>query len=831
MNEKNTRILLVEDDREFVRLVEHVLRQKGYLVEAAYDAQTALAAWKTHSSDALVVDYHLPDQNGLEFLRQLGDVGPLPPTIMLTAMEDETIGIEALHVGVETFLTKESAGTFRELLPIYLDRALSRTQLQKEKHQAEEQLREQCQMFHSVSECALDGIIVMDDQGKIVHWNPAAERIFGYPVEEAVGHDVHALLTPPEKRTQAAAGVANFLQTGEGPVLGQMLELEAIRRDGTRIPVELSVAAVPKSSCCRAVAIVRDISTRKRMELELQNRTDQLRFRLKELHCLFRIYQLLEDPEVPLEETLTKAVRLIRSAWQYPEITCARLVLQDKVFTTNNYQETLWKLAVPIWVGTTLTGALEVCYLQPRPQADIGPFLNEERSLLTVLAGHLGRIIDHLQTQQHIRQLKRQIEFILAATHTNLFVMDVQKNLLYVDPGTQQIYGDPTGRTCCDYFWGMEGMSGICELDGRADGEVVHSEATLPKENHRPVQLSSTAFQNEKGERLFATVMIDLTERKRIETELAQSQKLEALGRLAAGIAHELNTPAQYIQNNLHFLQEAFDALQKELDYSQKLQASLPKGQTSPRPPHLVSSDDLDFLCQEIPQALVQSAHGIEQIATIVRAMKQFAEPRSDGKQSVHLNVIIQSTLTLCQNEWQYVAEVVSDLDPHLPPVPGVAYDLHQVVLNLVVNAAQAIQESSTRSPDQKGIITVSSRQVGPWAELRVSDTGVGIPPENRSKIFDPFFTTREVGQGCGQGLTLVRAIVVEQHNGSIEVESEVGRGSTFIVRLPLERPVQSSNPVPSDAGTGGTSGLQCPLAGDVESPLSGMSSPPVPLS
>ncbi len=787
------RILLIEDDPEQVRLITRLLEQKGYVVESAPDGQTAWRLCQTAAYDALVVDYRLPDQNGLDFLRRLADQGALPPTIMLTGPREERIGIEAIELGVDTFLLKDSEGLFRALLPIHLERALHRARLEKEKRQAEAELQAHWRMFQAISDTALDAIIVMDAEGRIAHWNPAAERIFGYRADEAIGKNVHALLAPPEQQTQAAQAVAHFLRTGQGPVLGKILELEAVSKDGLRIPVELSVAAIPGTSCCRAAAIVREISARKRAETELQHRTEQLHFRLKELHCLFGIYRLLEETEAPWEETLAKAVRLIPSAWQYPEAACARIVLAQQVFATENFQETPWKLAAPIWVGGQLAGALEVCYLQSLPEADIGPFLKEEKALLELVANHLGRIIEQLQAQQHIRELKRQIEFVLQATNTELFITDSQRNLLYVDPGAQRIYGDPKGRTCYEYFAGSQSSCPGCPVGSIGEGQVIQHEATLPKEGHRPVQIITTAFRDENGQLLIANVAVDLTERKRMEAALLQSQKLEAIGRLAAGIAHEINTPAQYIRSNLQFLQEAFEALQNALAHSggRSLVGSgkpevKPADGRQPPPP---SGEDLESLCQEAPKALEQSIQGIEEIASIVRAIRA-TQPAATQKEPLDLNEVIRSTLTLSRNEWKQTAELVTDLDPQLPLIPGAAHDLHQVVFHLVLNAAQAIQEAQQKKAVQeKGTITISTRHMGPWVEMRVADNGVGIRPENLPKIFEPFFTTRPVGQGRGMGLTIARAVVVDGHGGTIEVESQPGQGATFIVRLPIEQP------------------------------------------
>ena len=189
-----------------------------------------------------------------------------------------------------------------------------------------------------------------------------------------------------------------------------------------------------------------------------------------------------------------------------------------------------------------------------------------------------------------------------------------------------------------------------------------------------------------------------------------------------------------------------------------------------------------------MPQAIRQSLEGTERVAKIVRAMKEFSHPGVEEKTAIDLNRAIESTVTVSRNEWKYVAEVVTDLDPDLPLVRCLPGDLNQAVLNLVVNAAHAIEKRREveRNVDQLGHIAVSTRRVGDQVELRVADDGTGIPADVLPRIFDPFFTTKPVGKGTGQGLAITYSVVVEKHGGTIDVETESGRGTTFILRLPL---------------------------------------------
>ena len=283
----------------------------------------------------------------------------------------------------------------------------------------------------------------------------------------------------------------------------------------------------------------------------------------------------------------------------------------------------------------------------------------------------------------------------------------------------------------------------------------------------------------------------EIVERKLLQRELAQAQKMEAIGQLAAGIAHEINTPTQYISDNTRFLQDAFGDLNRLLGTVDRLlQAAKQDSLNDELLADLeaaVRHADLEYLSNEIPKAIGQSLEGIDRVASIVRAMKEFSHPGSERKEAVELNHAIENTLTVSRNEWKYVADVVTDFDPRLPLVECLPGDFNQVILNVVVNAAQAIAEVVSDGSQGKGTITVRTRHDGDFAEIRIEDTGTGVPEEIASKVFDPFFTTKEVGRGTGQGLAIAYSIVTEKHGGSISLETQPGKGTTFIIRLPID--------------------------------------------
>ncbi|HEX7554790.1 MAG TPA: ATP-binding protein, partial [Geothrix sp.] len=270
------------------------------------------------------------------------------------------------------------------------------------------------------------------------------------------------------------------------------------------------------------------------------------------------------------------------------------------------------------------------------------------------------------------------------------------------------------------------------------------------------------------------------------------AQKLEAIGQLAAGIAHEINTPTQFIGDNTTFLRDAFkDSFGIIEQLTNRLRAlgegSGPEAAKAKAALAELEAADLGYLREEIPKAIQQSLEGVGRISKIVKAMKDFSHPGGTSKTLTNLQQAIESTITVSRNEWKYVANLVTDFDPALPPVPCYPSEFNQVILNLIVNAAHAIEAAREgREPNTLGQITVKTRAGVDEVEVSVADDGTGIPEAVQARMFEPFYTTKPVGKGSGQGLAIAHAVIVEKHQGRIEVQSEVGHGTTFILHLPL---------------------------------------------
>lgn len=339
---------------------------------------------------------------------------------------------------------------------------------------------------------------------------------------------------------------------------------------------------------------------------------------------------------------------------------------------------------------------------------------------------------------------------------------------------------------------------------GGAIGETLELAGIRKDGNEFPLELSLSSIQID-GKWHSVSIIRDTSARKQFEVQLMQSQKMESIGTLAAGIAHEINTPTQFIGNNIRFLEDSFEDLSNITSIIGELIEDNKRTDSNNERLNAVSKAmedaDYEFLIEEIPKAIKQSKRGIQNVTRIVSAMRSFAHPGTEEKSLTDIHNAIQSTVTISRNEWKYVADLETDFDSALPAVPCYVGEFNQVILNLIVNAAHAIgkviNEKKAESKlidgiegfkevDLKGKIKIATKKNEDNAEIRISDSGCGISQKIMERVFDPFFTTKDVGKGTGQGLTIAYNVIVEKHGGEITFESEEGIGTTFVIRLPL---------------------------------------------
>lgn len=302
------------------------------------------------------------------------------------------------------------------------------------------------------------------------------------------------------------------------------------------------------------------------------------------------------------------------------------------------------------------------------------------------------------------------------------------------------------------------------------------------------VNISINELHNTKGEvNGYILIFGDITDKINIEKKLAFSQKMEAIGQLAAGIAHEINTPMQYINDNNKFLHSSLDAISS---FVQKLLSSVNKSKDKNFHQYLnrlLEETELNFYMEESRSAISQSQVGIEKVISIIKAMKDFSHPGQTQKILTDINKCIDVTATISKNAWKYFAQLNFNLDPNLPLVFCNPQEINQVLINMIVNSAQAVEESIKKEIIKKGEITISTKVKGNFVLIEIEDNGIGIKKENLNKIFDMFFTTKEVGKGTGQGLSISYDIIKNKHNGNIEVSSKYLEGTKFSIYLPIK--------------------------------------------
>ena len=304
------------------------------------------------------------------------------------------------------------------------------------------------------------------------------------------------------------------------------------------------------------------------------------------------------------------------------------------------------------------------------------------------------------------------------------------------------------------------------------------------------LQYNIAPINDDQGNRNYISVISDVSQSELLEQQNRQAQKLEAIGSLAAGVAHEINTPTQYVGNNLLFIKKEFGSIIQLLEKNQQL---LNRAQPCESMVDLIielhqeeKDANLNYLTAEIPRAIDESLEGIGRVTKIVQAIKEFSHPSMDEKTPVDLNRAIDTTITVSHNEWKYVADLVPHYDIKLPSVICSPGEINQVILNLITNAAHAIKDQIEKGVYSKGLIEIFTFAKENSVEIHVQDNGGGIPVGYREKVFNPFFTTKPVGMGTGQGLSIAYKVIVNKHNGSLVFDTELGKGTTFMITLPL---------------------------------------------
>ena len=379
-----------------------------------------------------------------------------------------------------------------------------------------------------------------------------------------------------------------------------------------------------------------------------------------------------------------------------------------------------------------------------------------------------------------------------------IVTVNQERQVKTFNPAAEAIFGTSSTEAVEKDF-----LTLFCDHDSERVAALLDSPTTIPEEllalrsdgSERVVEVVASGVKR-SGENELVVLIQDRTGRQQLETQLRHAQKMESVGQLAAGVAHEINTPIQFVGDNLRFLGNSFEGVERLLHILDKVNQDSVGHQLlneALEQKRLLEQDmDLDFARKEIPEAIQQSIVGIERVATIVQGMKEFSHPGNASPTAVDINGALKSTISVSRNEWKYVADIRTDFDESLPIISGYPGDLNQAFLNIIVNAAHAIEACTNID---RGEIVISTSTQHDCVVVEIADNGCGITEKDLQKVFEPFYTTKEVGKGTGQGLSVVHSVIVDKHNGKIEVDSTLGQGTVLMVRLPYESSLNGNDP------------------------------------
>ena len=785
---QSIRVLLVEDSETDALLLEEHLRSEGLEVDLTRVMTLELlrSALTQPGWDLLLTDFNLPGLDGLQVVREGNRLVPELPCIVVSGAIGEDAAVEALRAGAKDFVTKHRLA---RLLPaIHREVAEAR-----ERGAAKRAFRTSEAEFRTLFDQAPLGIALVDAQsGQFCEVNPVFAAIAGLDLAALGQLDWRSLLGEPGAGQDCPAP-ANGAHTSR-------VDRRILRPDGSVAWIRMSLVPVKVEAIDqdRRLCMIEDITEQRDMERE----------QLEQLQFLSTLIETLPTPFY--HEDAEGCIQGSNHAFQ------AFLGLPSSQLHGRRTSEVL---------GCALANAAQSAQGPGQAGRDVALRLMVKGDLVQHVlayrapffdadgrqAGQVAALLDITPLKAAEEALKRS-EALFNTIHQCVVdliaIIDDQGRRIYTSPSYQFVLGysdaemQQLSSTDLLHPDDLERVSEALRL--LLEGQAMHwLEYRLRHKQGRWLHFESTATiipdEGYGGARALV-VARNITERKEsdqrrlaMEVQLRQAQKLEAIGQLAAGIAHEINTPTQYIGDNATFLKDSFNETFALMD---RLMAHLgeiealggPAGDLAKTALATFVTTDLAFLGEEIPKAIQQSLEGVGRISKIVKAMKDFSHPGGESKTLTDLHRAIDSTVTVSRNEWKYVAQVVTEFDPAMPLVPCFPGEFNQVLLNLIVNAAHAIEAArGGKDTGSLGQIRIATRVTPTEAVVSVIDDGAGMPPGVQARMFDPFFTTKPVGKGTGQGLSIAHSVIVEKHQGRIEVTSEVGRGTTFSLHLPLQ--------------------------------------------
>jgi len=674
-------------------------------------------------------------------------------------VKDQVIGMIALdRAEVRPCTAEESqlAMAFANQAAIAIENARLYEEVRKElaeRKRAEEELREsqeRARFLADVLERSSQPLAVGYPDGQLMTCNTAYCRLLGYSKEELRKVNWFTDLTPPEWREVVAKAAEEIGRTGQP----QRFEKEYIRKDGSRVPVELFAHPIldSKGNLQYYYSFVTDITERKRAKEALRKRTRDLGERVKELNCLYGISSLVEKPGLSLEEILQGTANLIPSAWQYPEVTCARVILEGREFRTENFRETICEQANDIIVHGERIGSLEVCYLEEKPESDEGPFLKEEISLVSAIAKQLGRTIERTRAEEELARVATELRQLIDTANALIFGVDANGLVNEWNQKAAEITGyskdEVLGRSLVEDLIAEDYKVLVKEVRDNALAGKVTSNFEFPlytKDGKRVEVLLNAAPRRDAFGNVVGVLGVgqDITHLKEVD---------HLKSKIVANVSHEFRAPLASIKA-----------------YTELLLEELDEGDRATRHHFLtVIDEETDALTALIDDFL---------------SLSRLESGRFElSKSPLNLREVVDYVISLASVQAQNKGlDVKVDIPSNLPSILADEELMVSLIRNLVSNAVKFSHEGAE--------VKVKARAEDGQLILSVSDQGIGILSEDLPHLFEKFYRLRSATEsgieGTGLGLTLAKE-AAEAHGGRIEAESEVGVGSRFTVTLPI---------------------------------------------
>jgi len=766
----NMQILIIDDSKLYGVYLRKALEVTGIQAEIteSYDIASGIEQLSKHFFDCIVLDYLLPDGNGFVVLQEIKNLKITVPVVVLTGQGDEQIAVDMMKAGASDYISKST------LSPVRLGQSIKNVIYSNRMEETIKRSAETLKKYQILSDYARDIILFMRPDGQIFEANQSAVAAYGYSYEELTSMNIRVI-----RQQHMNTQIAEQLDLASNK--GILFETIHYRKDGSSFPAEVNSQGALVGDEYVLLSVIRDISKHKQAEEKYRSifeaSQDAIFITSKEGVFLNINRAGLDLFGYSWSELITMNAKKL---YAHPPDRLGLITELEKKGFVQDYAIT-FKKKDGTFLYTLMTSNLRI---------------NESGEI--TFQGIIRDITESKLAEEALREAHAQINHLLGSISSILIGVSPNDRINQWNLAAEKTFGISSAEVLGKDLFG-------CGI--KWEWDEVLNQLTICQESQKAVQLENLHYNRTDGSDGLLSLHInpiedssgkywgyvflglDITEQKKFEAQLMLSQKMESIGQLAAGIAHEINTPMQYIGDNTIFLNDAFQNILEILKNFETIAQDENSNEFMLRLNELkdkAKEIDLDYLEGEIPKAIEQSLEGINRVRILISAMKEFSHPGKQGKSFANINKAIEGTAIISKNEWKYVADLETQFDPNLPLVYCVIDQINQVVLNMIINSSHAIKELVDNGTTSRGMIKIQTEYKEPNIYITFSDTGKGIPRSIIPRIFDHFFTTKEVGKGTGQGLAIAHDIIVNKHHGSIEVNSEEGKGTTFIVTLPV---------------------------------------------